>query len=204
MVDVACRTPFFANPHGSNYSTRKRCSHESCPVIRNISEKCTSVLYRSWGELAAVPRFNSSPSMKRSLRFKYFVQLAFSSELFVNEGLECKLFKFLQNTLRCRNACRDARDKIAVWNGKGETISTLRPSGGFAGNVQGALHVVNSSAHPEGVAFALRRPDHCSVGDGSGGKCVAGAIDRDSVSRESSYMPAGCQRRAADSGRGQF
>jgi hypothetical protein len=72
------------------------------------------------------------------------------------------------------------------------------------GTFRGPCTLLTRSAHPEGVAFALRRPDHCSVGDGCGGKCVAGAIDRDSVSRESSYMPAGCERRAADSGRGQF
>jgi hypothetical protein len=72
------------------------------------------------------------------------------------------------------------------------------------GTFRGPCTLLTRSAHPEGVAFALRRPDHCSVGDGCGGKCIAGTIDRDPVSRESSYMPAGCQRRAADSGRWQF
>src|SRR5436190_249749 len=72
------------------------------------------------------------------------------------------------------------------------------PSRQSGWNVQGALHVVNLLRTTGGLTFAVRRPDHCSVGDGCGGKCFAGAIDRASVSRESSYMPAGCERRASD------
>ena len=72
------------------------------------------------------------------------------------------------------------------------------PRGNLVGTFRGPPH----SAQAEGVAFALRRPDHSSVGDGCGGKCFAGAIDRASVSRESSYMPAGCERRAAAVGGG--
>jgi hypothetical protein len=78
------------------------------------------------------------------------------------------------------------------------------PRGNLVGTFRGPCTLLTHFAQPEGVAFAFRRPDHCSVGDGCGGKCFAGAIDRASVSRESSYMPAGCERRAADSGRGQF
>src|SRR5438105_4769522 len=46
---------------------------------------------------------------------------------------------------------------------------------------QGTLHVVNTLAQPGGVSFAVRRPDHCSVGGCCGGKCFAGAIDRAAV-----------------------
>jgi hypothetical protein len=96
--------------------------------------------------------------------------------------------------------CRQPNKRLC----SADASACVLPRGNLVGTFRGPCTFLTRSAHPEGVAFALRRPDHCSVGDGCGGKCVAGAIDRDSVSRESSYMPAGCQRRAADSGRGQF
>ncbi len=107
---------------------------------------------------------------------------------------------WLQDLVRSQLQIVWSRSQHAALQRKCKRMRSLAVVGTF----RGPCTLLTRSAHPEGVAFALRRPGHCSVGDSCGGKCVAGAIDRDSVSRETSYMPAGCQRRAADSGRGQF